>query len=163
MNTLFITEKKLFIASESLKNELKEKYNGCDIVNIAYTDYGGTFIGKCLIEYISEEFPDSIIKECTSWNGENAFIFGEIAKELIEYDIFSFYDFEDFYSEKYHEAEKIVFLDFVNSNENIKDKDGAFDYLIENYSGYFEIETTGLDFSESYLTEELETAGFINL
>lgn len=163
MNTLFITEKKLFIASESLKNELKEKYNGCDIVNIAYTDYGGTFIGKCLIEYISEQFPDSIIKEDTSWNGENAFIFGEIAKELIEDDIFSFYDFEDFYSEKYHEAEKIVFLDFVNSNENIKEKYGAFDYLIENYSGYFGIETTGLDFGENYLTEELETAGFINI
>ena len=163
MNTLFITEKKLFIASESLKNELKEKYNGCDIVNIAYTDYVGTFISKCLIEYISEQFPDSIIKEYTSWNGENAFIFGEIAKELIEDDIFSFYDFEDFYSEKSNEAERIAFLDFVDSNENIKDKDGAFDYLIENYSNYFEIETTGLYFSESYLTEELETAGFINL
>ena len=163
MNTLFITEKKLFIASESLKNELKEKYNGCDIVNIAYNDYGGTFIGKCLIEYISEQFPDSIIKENTSWNGENAFIFGEIAKELIEDDIFSFYDFEGFYSEKSNEAERIAFFDFVDSNENIKDKDGAFDYLIENYSGYFKIETTGLDFSESYLTEELETAGFINL
>ena len=163
MSTLFITEKRLFIASESLKNELNEKYNGCDIVNIAYTYYGGTFINKCLIEYISEKFPDSIIKECTSWNGENAFIFGEIAKELIEDDIFSFYDFEWFYSEKSNEAERIDFFDFVDSNENIKDKDGAFDYLIENYSGYFGIETTGLDFSESYLTEELEKAGFINL
>lgn len=163
METLFITEKKLFIGSESLKNELNEKYNGCDIVNIAYTNYVGTFIGKCLIEYISDEFPDSIIKECTSWNGENAFIFGEIANELIENDIYSFYDFEDFYIEKSNEAERIAFFDFVDSNENITDKDGAFDYLIENYSGYFEIETTGLDFSESYLTEELETAGFINI
>lgn len=163
MNTLFITEKKLFIASESLKNELKEKYNGCDIVNIAYTDYVGTFIGKCLIEYISEQFPDSIIKEYTSWNGENAFIFGEIAKELIENDIFSFYDFEDFYNEKSNEAETTSFFDFVDSNGGIKDKDGAFDYLIENCGGVFDIQTTGLDFSESYLTEELETAGFINI
>ena len=162
MNTLFITEKKLFIASESLKNELNEKYNGCDIVNIAYTDYEGTFIGKCLIEYISEQFPDSIIKEDTSWNGENAFIFGEIANELIENDIFSFYDFEEFYSEKRNESERTAFFDFVDSNENIKDKDGAFDYLIENCVGVFDIQTTGLDFSESYLTKELETAGFIN-
>ena len=163
MNTLFITEKSMFVASESLKNELNELYNGSDIINIAYTDYGGTFVGKCLIEYVSSQFPDSIIKENTPWSGENAFIFGEIANEIIKDDIFCFYDFDDFYSEKKHEAEEIAFRDFVNSNENIKDKDGAFDYLIENYSGWFSIETTRLDFCEINLIKELETAGFINI
>ncbi|NLZ46233.1 MAG: hypothetical protein GX896_06030 [Clostridiales bacterium] len=146
-----------------MKNELNEVYNGSDIINIAYTDYGGTFVGKCLIEYVSSQFPDSIIKENTSWSGENAFIFGEIANEIIKDDIFCFYDFGDFYCEKCYKEEEIAFRDFVNSNENIKDKDGAFDYLIENYSGYyFRIETTGLDFSESDLIQKLETAGFIN-
>lgn len=163
MNTLFITEKSMFVASESLKNELNEVYNGSDIINIAYTDYGGTFVGKILIEYVSSQFPNSIIKESTSWSGENAFIFGEIANEIIKNDIFCFYDFNDFYSEKKYEAEKNAFLDFVNSNGDIKDKDGAFDYLVDNYSGWFSVETTGLDFCESNLIQELETAGFINI
>ena len=163
MNTLFITEKSMFFASESLKNELNEVYNGSDIINIAYTDYGGTFVGKCLIEYVSSQFPDSIIKENTSWSGENAFIFGEIANEIIKDDIFCFYDFDDFYNEKHYGEEEIAFRDFVNSNENIKDKDGAYDYLIDNCSGWFSVETTGLDFCEVDLTKELETAGFINI
>lgn len=39
-------------------------------LNFAYTDYGGSFLDE------------NIVHEKTSWNGENAFIFGEPAKEL---------------------------------------------------------------------------------
>ena len=67
-----------FYASEDLLNELKEKIKENDtIINFAYTDYGGDFFDKVCIKYFSEKYPNNIVKENTSYYGENAFIFGE--------------------------------------------------------------------------------------
>lgn len=73
-----------YVASESLVQVAKDKHS--DIyLNFAYTDYGGSFLDKVIISYFKEYYPENIVHEKTSWNGENAFIFGEPAKEL--YDI----------------------------------------------------------------------------
>lgn len=57
-----------YVASESLVQSAKG--NNSDIyLNFAYTDYGGLFLDKVIIYY-----PENIVHEETSWNGENAFI-----------------------------------------------------------------------------------------
>jgi len=46
--------------------------------------YGGYFFDKVCIAFFAEKFPNSIVKETTYYSGENAFIFGEVAKEFEE-------------------------------------------------------------------------------
>ena len=93
--------KGLCIASDSLWNDAKER--GGIAVNIAYTNYGGTFMEKTLMKYISERFPEDIIMEDTSWDGMNAFVFGNIADKVWDgatgnSDIFNLFDdFEDYF------------------------------------------------------------------
>lgn len=83
MNKCDLLDRKTFFASYSLLEKAKEK--GANVyVNLAYTSYGGTFLDNCLIQYFKEFHPESIIFESTSWNGENAFVFGEIAKTLLD-------------------------------------------------------------------------------
>lgn len=89
--------------------ELKElaKSKQSDIyINFAYTDYGGDFFDRVAIAYFKENHPDNIVYESTSWNGENAYIFGEIAKEFKEATdnyLLGFEDIEDYYYEKEQE------------------------------------------------------------
>ena len=93
--------KRLCIASDFLWNDAKER--GGIAVNIAYTNYGGTFMEKTLMKYISERFPEDIIMEDTSWDGMNAFVFGNIADKVWDVaagnsDIFNLFDdFEDYF------------------------------------------------------------------
>lgn len=93
--------KGLCIASDFLWNDAKER--GGIAVNIAYTNYGGTFMEKTLMKYISERFPEDIIMEYTSWDGKNAFVFGEIADKVWDAvdgksEIFNLFDdFEDYF------------------------------------------------------------------
>lgn len=72
-------------------------------VNFAYTDYGGSFLDKVIISYFKEYYQENIVHEKTSWNGENAFIFGEPAKELYELiiagNILDFYYLGQYYTE----------------------------------------------------------------
>lgn len=73
-----------YVASESLVQSAKG--NNSDIyLNFAYTDYSGSFLDKVIISYFKEYYPENIVHEEASWNGENAFIFGDIAKELYDF------------------------------------------------------------------------------
>lgn len=65
-----------YVGSESLVQEAKSKHS--DI----YLSYGGSFLDKVIISYFKENYPENIVYEKTSWKGENAFVFGEPAKEL---------------------------------------------------------------------------------
>lgn len=72
-----------YVASENLVQEAKSKHS--DIyLNFAYTSYGGSFLDKVIISYFKENYPENIVCERTSWNGENAFVFGEPAKKFYE-------------------------------------------------------------------------------
>lgn len=75
-NLVDFSKEYTYVASESLVQEAKEKHS-----NI-YLDYGGSFLDKVIISYFKEYYQENIVHEKTSWNGENAFIFGEPAKEL---------------------------------------------------------------------------------
>lgn len=91
-----------YVGSESLVQEVKDKHS--DIyLNFAYTDYGGSFLDKVIISYFKEYYQENIVHEKTSWNGENAFIFGEPAKELYNLmkvdNVLGFDDLEDYYTE----------------------------------------------------------------
>lgn len=70
-------------ASDSLLEDAKAKQSNI-YINFAYTDYGGDFFDRVSIAYFKENYPDNIVYESTSWNGENAYIFGEIAKKFKE-------------------------------------------------------------------------------
>lgn len=101
-NLVDFSNKQTYVASESLVQEAKDKHS--DIyLNFAYTDYGGSFLDKVIISYFKEYYPENIVHEKTSWNGENAFIFGEPAKELYNLmkvnNVLGFYDLEDYYTE----------------------------------------------------------------
>lgn len=68
-----------YVGSESLVQEVKDKHS--DIyLNFAYTDYGGSFLDKVIISYFKEYYQENIVHEKTSWNGENAFILGNLQK-----------------------------------------------------------------------------------
>ena len=65
----------IYVGSESLVQEVKDKHS--DIyLNFAYTDYGVSFLDKVIISYFKEYYQENIVHEKTSWNGENAFSFG---------------------------------------------------------------------------------------
>jgi hypothetical protein len=150
--------KKLKIKGDSLANK--------DVISFAYTDYGGDFLDKVAIAYFSEYYPENIIKENSGWGGENAFVFGEPAKEWIEttedYPL-GFEDFESYYYEKENEQQLEDFDYFLDeiSRDYSFDKDAVLDWLLENRSGYYGITTQGLDFSWEDLTEELVNEGLI--
>lgn len=82
-NLVDFSSKYTYIASESLVQEAKSKHSNI-YLNFAYTDYGGSFLDKVVISYFKKYYPENIVYERTSWNGENAFILGEPAKELYD-------------------------------------------------------------------------------
>jgi hypothetical protein len=160
-------------ASGSLMEELKEKL-GIEtdslgdnyVISFAYTDYGGDFMDKVAIAYFKENYPDNTLVENAGYNGENAYVFGEPAKEWIEttqdYPL-GFEDIEDFYYEKTSEQENEdfnYFLDEIKGDYSF-DKDEALQWLNENRGGYFGMTTQGLDFSFEDLTNDLVNEGVI--
>lgn len=142
-----------YVGSESLVQSAKG--NNSDIyLNFAYTDYGGSFLDKVIISYFKEYYPGNIVHEETSWNGENAFIFGDIAKELYDFikkgDVLYFDDLEQYYTEMEHniitvEAQRYI-VDNGISNESY---DTVCEWLISNSN----MEPNFLDYSESELNK----------
>lgn len=118
MTTYNLTTLNNTIASNSLKEELKKRlHNDNEIFyNAAYTNYGGTFMDKVLIEWAKKYHPEDIIFENTSWDGQNGFIFGETAKNMGI----------DFYEDDI--SLENMYVDM--RDEAIKE---ATDYLIEDY------------------------------
>jgi hypothetical protein len=160
-------------SSNELRQELKDKLGiktdkigNNYVISFAFTDYGGDFLDKVAIEYFQENYPENTLVEPTSWNGQNAYVFGEPAKEWIEQTedyALGFEDIEDFYYEKQSEQEQEDFNYFLDeiSDEYEFDKEEALEWLNENRGGYYGMTTQGLDFSYEDLIQELLREGII--
>lgn len=155
-NLVDFAKRSTYIASENLVQEAKSKHS--DIyLNFAYTDYGGSFLDKVVISYFKKYYPENIVYERTSWNGENAFILGKPAKEL--YDliktgyILDFDYLEQYYTEMEYNMMTEEAQRYINDNGlgnelyNI-----VCEWLIENSH----IEPNFLDYSEIDLNEYLQ-------
>lgn len=163
--------KGLCIASDFLWNDAKER--GGIAVNIAYTNYGGIFMEKTLIKYISERFPEDIIMEDTSWNGKNAFVFGNIADKVWDgavgnSDIFNLFDdFEDYFITEEYNVMQAESESIFNAYKEHGDLDGLTDAelnivkdTIRNFfDTYGNAETFGADYCSGdfiyYMEENL--------
>lgn len=154
-------EKGAGIASYELRQDLLNIIKDDDIIiNLAYTDYGGDFLDKVIIAYFKENYSDNSLIESTKWNGENCFIYGEVAKEFIKQSenyILGFENIEDFHSTMQYKQEIEDFKYFLNEIKGtfIFDYEKALDYLMENKSGYYNITPQGLDFCYDDLIREL--------
>lgn len=146
-------------ATDSLIESAKEKV-GMDerILAVSYTDYGGTFYDKCLIAYIKENYPNNIITEITSYNGENAFIFGDVL-ELEDFDSEGFTDSADF--EEYLDSATQALIEeecsdiIANNPEYANYQDVIKEFLYDR-----RIETFGIDYSEREFNEYIEKSIF---
>lgn len=160
-------------ASDGLREQiLSELHNDEErTYHCAYTDYGGNFLDKVFIAYFKEKYPNNIVSETTCWNGENAFIFGQFNKEYgidkfieeTENYLLGFESIEDSYSE----MEMEVFNNFVEEVCEMLEtsftfkKEGLNRWLYENKYGYYSILTTGVDYCESDLVQELVNKNII--
>lgn len=156
-----------YYASDNLIEELRNKTAAIDkIINFAYTDYGGSFYDKVCITYFSENYPDNIVKENTSWNGENALLFGLVAEQFAEdtenYPLPG--NLEEYYFEMAREQNREDFEYFVDdlTRDYEFDRETVLDWITENKEGYYQIVYTQTDFSYSDLVQELEENNLIN-
>lgn len=158
MKTVDFENLRTYCASEDLVLEAKAK-NSDFYLNLAYTNYGGTFLDKVVIAYFKQNHPESIVYEETSWHGENAFIFGDLAKaftlECSRY-LLGFEEIEDFYGSMKTALIFEAANNFYNWNKDL--------FLVEkmvavnSISEYFEgcnIEPNMVDYSETELIEHL--------
>lgn len=139
-------------ASDSLKEKVLELCpNGEKFINLAYTDYGGTFVEKVFIQYMKDNHPEFIIYESTFWFGENAIVFGKIVTDIIESTksyLFGFENLEDYFNEKEWEEQIKAAEQYINENDIPEEKkELVFDYFRECL-----VETFGVDYSENDLT-----------
>lgn len=140
-----------YFGSDDLVEELKSKMKeGDTVVNFAYTDYGGDFMDRVAVKYFEEAHPESIVVEDTMYFGKNAFLFGDVAKDFVEASrnyLLGYEDLEDFYYQEENNAYREFFNDFLNDHEAKYDfpkgKDAAHDSLMEEYGGYWGVESSG--------------------
>jgi len=155
MKTVNLDNRDEFYGSDSLLEDAKSKNSEC-YVNVAFTDYGGSFFDKVLIEYFENNFSKNIVSELTSWGGKNAFIFGDLAIELITETnnyLLGFRDLEDFYSQKEIDEYENAANEFIKYNSKyLEYKDAIIDYFYE----CARMETFGVDYCESDLKEYLD-------
>ena len=145
-------------ASYELQDELRTKL-GIDknayrlddnvVISFAYTDYGGDFLDKVAIRYFEENYPENTLVENTIYGGQNAYVCGEPAQEWIDstddYPL-GFENIEDLYYEMQNEAEYEsfdMFLDDLERDDYVFDKDEVMEWLMENKGGYYSMTTQG--------------------
>ena len=148
------------IASKELIEKARKKIKASDaVLAVAYSDYGGTFGDKALIEFFKENYPRNIVYEKAGYNGQNAILFGEPVQEYLDGSP----DFEDFYMEMEMEVEEKEFKDFIKylKDKKYKVSPNTLSWLSENRSGYYKTEPNGLDFNSEELENELMEEGLI--
>lgn len=158
MEAVNFDNKRTYYASESLVLKAKEK-NSNFYLNFAYTDYGGTFFDKVVIAYFKKSHPESIVYEKTFWDGENAFIFGDLAKNFArEYSCYllGFEEIEDLYYSMKAAMIAESAKDFYKWNEDLflVEKDIAIDSIMEYLEGC-SIQPNMVDYSETRLRNYL--------
>lgn len=156
-----------FFASEALREQALETKQE-DFINFAYTDYGGTYFDKVIIEYFIKKHPGSIVWENTSYSGKNAFIFSSADFDLNEFiEVTENYplgwnNLEDFYyGMEYTEKEK-GFNDFLNWEINNDYNIISLEGLKESFEIYTSVLTSGCDYSTSSIIEEAIEQGYIS-
>lgn len=144
-----------YYATDFLIERAKERVSMTErILAVSYTDYGGTFYDKCLIGYIKENYPNNIITEITSYNGENAFVFGDVL-ELEDFDSNGFTDSEDF--EEYMDSATQAQIGEECSNIIGSNPEYAnYQNVIKEFLDYSRVETFGIDYSEREFNEYIE-------
>lgn len=139
-------------ASDSLKERVLELCpNGEKYINLAYTDYGGTFVEKAFIKYMEDNHPESIIYENTAWFGKNVIVFGEIVFDIIESTesyILGFENFEDYFCERELDERMKAAEQYIDENDIPEEKKE----LVFDYFGECLVETFGVDYNETDLT-----------
>lgn len=144
------------VASESLVQEAKEKHSNI-YLNFSYTNYGGSFLDKVIISYFKEYYPENIVHEKTSWNGENAFVFGKPAKELYNLmkvdNVLGFDDLEDYYTEMEYNMITEEAQQYIDDNGISNDLlDIVCEWMINNSH----VEPNFVDYSEVELNDFLQ-------
>lgn len=145
-----------YVSSENLVQEAQAKHS--DIyLNFCYTDYGGTFLDKVVISYFKEYYHENIVYERTSWNGENAFIFGEPAKELYDFIkngyILGFDCLDQYYTEMEYNMITAEAQQYINDNGLSNELlDIVCEWLVDNSR----MEPTFVDYSEVELNEFIQ-------
>lgn len=150
-----LSNRKEYWATDSLIERAKEEV-GMDerILAVSYTDYGGTFYDKCLIAYMKENYPNNIITEITSYNGENAFIFGDVL-ELEDFDSEGFTESWDFEQYMYSATQALIEEECSNIIANNPEYANYQD-VIKEFLDNSGVETFGIDYSEREFNEYIE-------
>ena len=149
-----LADSSTFIASQELVNKAKEK-NAKQYLNVCYSDYGGTFFDKVLISYFKKEHPNNIVVENAGWNGENAFIFGDILDEFLKETnnyLLGFEFIEDEFTEIQQNEYKLYADDLIKNeifSEN--ERDLIYNYLEDNAH----VDTFGIDVNDDALIEAI--------
>lgn len=145
---------------ESICDELPK---GSKVLYVHYSDYGGSIMGKMLIEYFKRDYPENIIHGNLSYNGEEAVIFGDVVEELREWDkkgyMAGFDCMEEFilaYEDKMvaEECDRIIKEKFSDRSED--ERSGIYMALDEYFHETARFVTFGLDYSESDLEKYIE-------
>ena len=161
-NLVDFLNKQTYVASESLLQEAKDKHS--DIyLNFAYTDYGGSFLDKVIISYFKEYYPENIVHEKTSWNGENAFIFGEPAKELHEFiKMGNILGFDCYLEQYYTEMQFDIIMEAAQQYVNYNGLNNDLLNIIYGWiCGNSKMESNFVDYSEIDLNEFLQKNGYL--
>lgn len=155
-NLVDFSKEYTYVASESLVQEAKEKHSNI-YLNFSYTNYGGSFLDKVIISYFKEYYPENIVHERTAWYGENAFIFGEPAKELYNLmkvdNVLGFDDLEDYYTEMEYNMITEEAQQYIDDNGISNDLlDIVCEWMINNSH----VEPNFVDYSEVELNDFLQ-------
>ena len=115
-----------------------------------------SLVQKVIIYYFKEKYPKNIVHERTSWEGENAFVFGEPAKELYNLmkvdNVLGFDDLEDYYTEMEYNMITGEAQQYIEDNGISNDLlDIVCEWMINNSH----VEPNFVDYSEIDLNEYL--------
>lgn len=162
-----LNERTQYYSTDEMLTELQAKIKPEDIIiNFAYTDYGGDFFDKVCIAFFAENYPNNIVKEDTYYYGQNAFIFGEVAKEFLEVTenyLLGFDGIESFYYEMENEEREAGIKFFIEGLDTDKYEisEEIPSEFYEYVEGYCNVLTSGLDYSESDMIEKAIETGLI--
>jgi hypothetical protein len=154
--------------SSDLRERAQAKIDkGMTVIDFAYTDYGGSFFDKVAIAYFKKYHPKNILVENSGFNGQNAFVFGKVADEYLEAIknyLLGFEDMEEFYYNMQNQAEEKDYKLFLKDlkSDGYKVSPSTLDWLLENKSGYYNLEPNMLDYNSEELTEELIEEGLVS-
>ena len=155
-NSLPLTD----LFNESICAELPKRSK---VLYAHYTDYGGSFLGKMIIAYFEESYPQNIISSNLSYNGKEAVIFGDVVEELSEYDkrgyIAGFDGLEEFileYMDKMIAEECDTIIEERFSDRSEDERNGIYMGLSDYFHERAGFTTCRIDYSETDLEEYIK-------